>query len=108
MGRPARGGGPPAFVRPETAPATARGGPVAPSRSVSGAYRRRTGAVKGGPAAVGKPSTRAGRGWGRGFAQEVPETDLSKELTMADAAFVVTTLAVFALVALIARGVAKL
>lgn len=81
---------------------------VAPSRSVSGAYRRRTGAVKGGPAAVGKPSTRAGRGWGRGFAQEVPETDLSKELTMADAAFVVTTLAVFALVALIARGVAKL
>ncbi|MFI9495414.1 MULTISPECIES: hypothetical protein [Streptomyces] len=51
----------------------------------------------------------AGReGPGRGFAQEVPETDLSKELTMADAAFVVTTLAVFALVALIARGVAKL
>jgi hypothetical protein len=31
-----------------------------------------------------------------------------QELTMADVAFVVTTIAVFALVALIARGVAKL
>jgi hypothetical protein len=33
---------------------------------------------------------------------------LLQELTMADAAFVVTTIAVFALVALIAKGVAKL
>ncbi|WP_328971909.1 hypothetical protein [Streptomyces sp. NBC_00239] len=31
-----------------------------------------------------------------------------QELTMADLAFVVTTLAVFALVALVARGVTKL
>ncbi|MFF8958405.1 hypothetical protein [Streptomyces sp. NPDC014894] len=31
-----------------------------------------------------------------------------QELTMADAAFVVTTIAVFALVALVAKGVAKL
>ncbi|MEU2109961.1 hypothetical protein [Streptomyces sp. NPDC019507] len=33
---------------------------------------------------------------------------LTQELTMADVAFVVTTIAVFALVALIAKGVAKL
>ncbi|MET9675173.1 hypothetical protein ABZY68_19060 [Streptomyces sp. NPDC006482] len=32
----------------------------------------------------------------------------TQELTMADAAFVVTTVAVFALVAFIAKGVAKL
>ncbi|MDX6760286.1 MULTISPECIES: hypothetical protein [Streptomyces] len=32
----------------------------------------------------------------------------SQELTMADLAFVVTTVAIFALVGLIARGVAKL
>ncbi|WP_406145426.1 hypothetical protein [Streptomyces sp. NBC_01012] len=44
----------------------------------------------------------------RGFAQEVPETDLTQEHTMADLAFVVTTIAVFALVALVARGVTKL
>jgi hypothetical protein len=31
-----------------------------------------------------------------------------QELTMADVAFVVTTIAVFALVALVAKGVAKL
>jgi hypothetical protein len=31
-----------------------------------------------------------------------------KELTMADVAFVVTTIAVFALVALVAKGVTKL
>lgn len=33
---------------------------------------------------------------------------LCQELTMADVAFVVTTIAVFALVAFIAKGVAKL
>ncbi|MFI6283899.1 hypothetical protein ACIBCM_03915 [Streptomyces sp. NPDC051018] len=35
-------------------------------------------------------------------------SDPIQELTMADVAFVVTTIAVFALVALIAKGVAKL
>ncbi|WP_299539842.1 hypothetical protein [uncultured Streptomyces sp.] len=49
-----------------------------------------------------------GAGPGRGFAQGVRETNLTRELTMADAAFVVTTIALFALVALIAKGVAKL
>ncbi|WP_371658221.1 hypothetical protein [Streptomyces sp. NBC_00280] len=33
---------------------------------------------------------------------------LTQELTMADVAFVVTTIAVFALVALVAKGVTKL
>ncbi|MER5628947.1 hypothetical protein [Streptomyces nitrosporeus] len=37
-----------------------------------------------------------------------PRTDLTQEHTMADVAFVVTTIAVFALVALVARGVTKL
>ncbi|MEV2248701.1 hypothetical protein [Streptomyces sp. NPDC049970] len=39
-------------------------------------------------------------------ADSIPHFD--QELTMADMAFVVTTVAVFALVALIARGVTKL
>ncbi|WP_455351952.1 hypothetical protein [Streptomyces sp. SYSU K217416] len=44
-----------------------------------------------------------------GFPREVRTfPNLFQELTMADVAFVVTTLAVFALVAFIARGVAKL
>jgi hypothetical protein len=45
----------------------------------------------------------------RGFPPEVRTLpNLFQELTMADAAFVVTTIAVFALVAFIAKGVAKL
>ncbi len=35
-------------------------------------------------------------------------SDLTQEHTMADVAFVITTIAVFALVALVAQGVAKL
>ncbi|MFJ3923959.1 hypothetical protein [Streptomyces sp. NPDC090022] len=37
-----------------------------------------------------------------------PSHHFIQELTMADVAFVVTTVAVFALVALVAKGVAKL
>ncbi|MFJ9037806.1 hypothetical protein ACIRF8_14585 [Streptomyces sp. NPDC102406] len=37
-----------------------------------------------------------------------PSSHLTRELTMADVAFVVTTIAVFALVALAAKGVTKL
>lgn len=38
----------------------------------------------------------------------LPSSHFTQELAMADLAFVVTTVAVFALVALIARGVTKL
>ncbi|MFD8424207.1 hypothetical protein [Streptomyces sp. NPDC059466] len=46
----------------------------------------------------------------RGFALSVRVVfpNLIQELTMADLAFVVTTIAVFALVALVAKGVTKL
>ncbi|MFF7794021.1 hypothetical protein [Streptomyces sp. NPDC007991] len=46
---------------------------------------------------------------GRGFPLEVRSyPNLFQELAMADVAFVVATIAVFALVALVAKGVAKL
>ncbi|MEB8338862.1 hypothetical protein [Streptomyces endophyticus] len=49
-------------------------------------------------------------GHDRGFPLSVSSesTPSTRELTMADVAFVVTTIAVFALVALVAKGVTKL
>ncbi|QPM27249.1 hypothetical protein [Streptomyces clavuligerus] len=44
----------------------------------------------------------------RRVASDGPNPNPNQELTMADVAFVVTTVAVFALVALVAKGVAKL
>lgn len=66
------------------------------------------GTVKGTPAPVWKTSTQAGRALAGGLLWGSEKPNLIKEHTMADVAFVVTTIAVFALVALIARGVAKL
>ncbi|MFE1030090.1 hypothetical protein ACFW5I_37205 [Streptomyces sp. NPDC058818] len=49
------------------------------------------------------------RSW-QGFCSKRPSRNRTplQELTMADPAFVVTTIAVFALVALVAKGVTKL
>ncbi|WP_139140722.1 hypothetical protein [Streptomyces abyssalis] len=61
------------------------------------------------PAAVWKPSTAAAspRKWAFHL-EDRTFPNLFQELTMADVAFVVTMIAVFALVAVIAKGVAKL
>jgi hypothetical protein len=69
-----------------------------PSGSRQGRTGRRKGRVNGG-----------GERLPERFARTVRSIRTSsQELTMADLAFVVTTLAVFALVALVARGVTKL
>ncbi|MFB7542599.1 hypothetical protein ACFC0N_22220 [Streptomyces zaomyceticus] len=78
----------------------------------------RTGRVKTGSGGVRGTSTEAAGRPGRGFliSSENPflvrepflPSSCIRELTMADVAFVVTTIAVFALVAFIAKGVAKL
>ncbi|MFD7613950.1 hypothetical protein [Streptomyces sp. NPDC059828] len=52
--------------------------------------------------------TRAAWWLKRGFLESSENPHLIQEHPMADVAFVVTTIAVFALVALVARGVAKL
>ncbi|POX43489.1 hypothetical protein C3486_00765 [Streptomyces sp. Ru73] len=69
------------------------------------AYGRRQGRTRGRKGAVNGGR----RGRKRRFALTVRSVPpLIQELSMADVAFVVTTLAVFALVALVAKGVAKL
>ncbi|MFD3656711.1 hypothetical protein [Streptomyces sp. NPDC058620] len=74
-------------------------------------WTRQTG-VKGPSIAVRTTSRWLSTGLGPGFAHLGRTADsiphFNQELTMADLAFVVTTVAVFALVALIARGVTKL
>ncbi|MEV6129444.1 hypothetical protein AB0M05_21870 [Streptomyces violaceusniger] len=76
----------------------------------------RKGRVKGVRIGVWDPSTTLGSGHGRGFLLSItrpirrlriPPTSF-QEFAMADVAFVVTTLAVFALVAFVAKGVTKL
>ncbi|MET7655760.1 MULTISPECIES: hypothetical protein [unclassified Streptomyces] len=61
------------------------------------------------PAPVRNPSTTVVSGCGRcSLDLSVPLPNFSKESAMADPAFVVTTVAVFALVALVAKGVTRL
>ncbi|MFF8993913.1 hypothetical protein ACF09H_29115 [Streptomyces sp. NPDC014983] len=65
--------------------------------------------VKTAGAAVWGPLREAVSGRMAGFPyRSDPSPNLIQELAMADMAFVVVTIAVFALVALVARGVAKL
>ncbi|WP_407555099.1 hypothetical protein QOM21_34940 [Streptomyces sp. Pv4-95] len=71
--------------------------------------RCRQGCVKGGRRAVRKASTGAANGRKHAFLKRSDsDPDLFQECLMADVAFIVTTIAVFALVAFIAKGVAKL
>ncbi|MFD6987059.1 hypothetical protein ACFWAX_41385, partial [Streptomyces sp. NPDC059956] len=88
--------------------------PASPTRAdplVDGLSRK--GGVKSSGAPVRSPSRRLNAGVKTRLSRHRPSGRFTnflftQELTMADLAFVVTTVAVFALVALIARGVAKL
>lgn len=69
----------------------------------------RMGPVKAAPRAVRDPSTAVGSGHERCFLYVSLSGRTSlQEFTVADLAFVLTTLACFALVALVAKGVTKL
>ncbi|MBT2529637.1 hypothetical protein J7E91_30645 [Streptomyces sp. ISL-99] len=70
--------------------------------------RARTDLVKTVAVAVREASTDGPGACGGGFLGGSENPYLIQEHPMADLAFVVTTLAVFALVALVAKGVAKL
>ncbi|GLV87360.1 hypothetical protein Slala03_70490 [Streptomyces lavendulae subsp. lavendulae] len=88
----------------------ARRRPVADQAS-SGTSRK--GGVKSSRASVWTPSRRLNAGMKTRLSRHRPSgrfisSLFIQELTVADLAFVVTTVAVFALVALIARGVTKL
>ncbi|MFM9368823.1 hypothetical protein [Streptomyces sp. Da 82-17] len=63
---------------------------------------RRQGAVNDRRTGLNRVFSRSGR------SSRTVDPDLTQEPAMADLAFVVTTIAVFALVAVIAKGVAKL
>ncbi len=71
--------------------------------------RRRQSGIKGGRAAVRDTSTAAVPGPAADFLGPYARpADPTRERTMADAAYLTVTIAVFALVALVARGVTKL
>lgn len=66
------------------------------------------GTVKRAPRAVWDPSTSPASGKKRIPSRGPRLSDLIQESTMADPAFVAITIALFAVVALVAKGVAKL
>lgn len=81
--------------------------PVSPMPRPSKGAGCRTGSVKSRSPAVWDTSTKPAEWLKRGFLESSHPAP-HRELTMADVAFVVVTIAVFALVAVVAKGVAKL
>ncbi|MGW0566541.1 hypothetical protein [Streptomyces tauricus] len=73
-----------------------------------GVWEPSTGAARGSCGCLLKRSRRSAGTWRGASGCRRPHPHLIQELTMADVAFVVVTIAVFALVALVAKGVTKL